>query len=269
MLMQNSSADRKWLFYIPAITSLVSLPLLLIAIYFGWLGPAAGHGSGFCEAEHDGLIKQPVNTWSNLGFVIAGWVIGYSQYRGRFMLNVNPFQQSYFSIFYAVLAVLLGPGSMAMHATTSQVGGFLDMFSMYMIASFLVAYASFRLLRLKVLGFNILFFALMVFCVIMHFQDFDPPFVGHPGSFVFGCLLIFSFILENIYVFGRSILIRKSWGFSSVMTMCLAFFIWNLSLSVSPWCDPSSLIQGHGIWHLLNALSVYFLYRYYVSETNA
>lgn len=266
--MQKSALDRKWLFYIPVAISIISLTFLFIGLVNGWLGPAAGQGSGFCEAEHSGLVKQPVNTWSNLGFVLAGWVIGYRQYKGEYMPHVNPFQQNFFSIFYAVLAVLLGPGSMAMHATTSMVGGFLDMFSMYMIASFLVAYASFRLFRLKVLGFNLLFFALLIFCVIMHFQDFNPPFVGHPGSFVFGCLLILAAVLECVNVFGRKINIRPFWGIASILTMCLAFFIWNLSLSESPWCDPSSLIQGHGIWHLLNALSIYFLYRYYVSENS-
>jgi hypothetical protein len=43
-----------------------------------------------------------------------------------------------------------------------------------------------------------------------------------------------------------------------------AFVIWNVS---RVWlCDPSSLIQGHAVWHVLCAVSAYFLCRHYASE---
>ena len=45
---------------------------------------------------------------------------------------------------YACLVVLLGPGSMAMHATGSELGGNLDMLSMYLVAAFAAAYAAMR-----------------------------------------------------------------------------------------------------------------------------
>jgi hypothetical protein len=56
------------------------------------------------------------------------------------------------------------------------------------------------------------------------------------------------------------------YGIASILVMFIATFIWKMSLTDGPWCDPSSLIQGHGFWHLLNATSIYFLYRFYVSE---
>ena len=42
---------------------------------------------------------------------------------------------------FAVLVVLLGPGSMAMHATQSEVGGHLDLLSMFLVSGFALAYA--------------------------------------------------------------------------------------------------------------------------------
>ena len=50
----------------------------------------------------------------------------------------------------------------------------------------------------------------------------------------------------------------------SLATILTAFAIWN---AAKAWlCDPRSLIQGHAIWHVLCAVSAYYLYRYYASE---
>jgi hypothetical protein len=253
---------------IPIIAAMTGMTVFLLAIYFGWMGEPAGAGAGFCEIGHGGKIIQPVNTWSNLGFIAVGFIIAWQQRQQRFPAGRNPFNNgAFFSTFYATLAVLLGPGSMAMHATTTYVGGFLDLLSMYMIASFITSYALKRLFRLKVKGFIGIFSSLLAFCIFCHFQDVKPPIVGHFGSFIFGSLLIISAILELILLLARGQKIKVFFGLGSIATMGLAFFIWNMSLTGMPWCDPSSLIQGHGVWHLLNAVSIYLLYRYYVSES--
>jgi hypothetical protein len=33
-----------------------------------------------------------------------------------------------------------------------------------------------------------------------------------------------------------------------------------------PWCHPSTLVQQHGIWHLLCAVSAYLIFRHYAAE---
>ncbi|MEP6663038.1 MAG: hypothetical protein ABJC04_05170, partial [Verrucomicrobiota bacterium] len=49
----------------------------------------------------------------------------------------------------------------------------------------------------------------------------------------------------------------------------VALVFWNLWQTKSPLCDPHSLMQGHAVWHLLDALSLFFLFRFYVSEHRA
>ncbi|HVV72521.1 MAG TPA: hypothetical protein VHI52_13660, partial [Verrucomicrobiae bacterium] len=49
----------------------------------------------------------------------------------------------------------------------------------------------------------------------------------------------------------------------SLGILLLAFSIWNLSLTRAA---SRSLLQGHAMWHLLCALSAYYLFRYYESE---
>jgi hypothetical protein len=43
----------------------------------------------------------------------------------------------------------------------------------------------------------------------------------------------------------------------------VAFIIWNGDLR-GWWCDPDNhYLQGHAIWHLMNALVIWQLYRFY------
>src|SRR5690349_3288145 len=116
-------------------TAVVSSGLLVVAVGAGWLGPDVERGANFCEAARDGWVKQPANSFSNLGFVVAGLAIGW--HAGRTTLNglATP---------YACLVVFLGPASAAMHATQSELGGELDLLSMYLVASFAAAYALMR-----------------------------------------------------------------------------------------------------------------------------
>jgi dihydroceramidase len=45
-----------------------------------------------------------------------------------------------------------------------------------------------------------------------------------------------------------------------------AYIIWILD-NTRTICFENSLLQGHAIWHLLGAVSVVFLHKYYLSET--
>src|SRR6478609_5196659 len=91
-----------------ALTALLSTGLLVLAVGAGWLGADVGRGANFCEAARDGWVKQPANSFSNVGFIVAGLVIAW--HAGRTTLNglATP---------YACVVVLLGPASAAMHAT--------------------------------------------------------------------------------------------------------------------------------------------------------
>lgn len=260
------NAQNRYVFLVPLLISIVSMFVFSIAVLYSWMGEAEGVGGTFCEIGN-GIIKQPANTISNIGFIIVGLLIGWKQSKGVYQSKSNILTNSAFvSGFFATLGVLLGPGSMAMHATTTRVGGFLDMLSMYLMASFVFSFAISRLFRWKGVGFFLAFIFALSIQLYVHTLPYQVPFVGFIGSFGFGVTLIVSTVIELFTVFFRNIQIDIRYGLGSVFVLCLAFFIWNMSLTDGPWCDPSSLIQGHGAWHLLCAFSVYLLYRFYVSE---
>lgn len=117
--------NRKHIFSITLCTAIASLLLFSVAVVKGWFGPEGGIGDVFCEASRTGYIKQPANTFSNFGFIFSGLLIAWQLSSGRFHQNNNSFSGNiFYGTFYSCLVVLLGPGSMALHATTAKVGGF-------------------------------------------------------------------------------------------------------------------------------------------------
>src|SRR5271168_1246445 len=124
------TSNKNLIFLITLATAVLSMALFFIALVNGWFGVAKwGSGAGeFCEAFRPGLIKQPANTWSNLGFIMAGLTMAWQLSRGVFSANNNKLTAgNFYAVFYSCLAVLLGPGSMAMHASGGDLGGFFDM----------------------------------------------------------------------------------------------------------------------------------------------
>jgi NADH:ubiquinone oxidoreductase subunit 6 (subunit J) len=257
---------NKTTFLFPLATAVITLALLFVAIVNGWFGEPTGVGSVFCEADRPGLIKQPVNTWSNLGFIFTGLYIGWLLAQGKYNHNKNSLtQKTFYAAFFSSLVVYLGPGSMAMHATTTAIGGFLDMLSMYLIAAFLVSYAAERFFKLSALYFSLIFVSVLSFCVWANFQDVHFIF-DFFGNTVFAFFVSTAIFFEALNIYVRKMQHESKWAFLSFGALLLALLIWNLWQNETTLCNPYSLIQGHGIWHVLNAVSLYFLFRYYVSE---
>ena len=259
--------NRKQIFLFTALFAVVSFSLFMLAVVYGWFGPSANVGGAFCEAARPGLIKQPANTWSNLGFIAAGLFMAYQLSQGTFHENINRFTQSNFTaIFFSCIVVFLGPGSMAMHATETGLGGAFDMLSMYLIASFAASYSMQRFFAWKNLTFTFSFICIIVVCETVGLYHEPLPIIDYAGNAIFGFFLTLTVVFEMLYSFTQKIAHQRKFGFASLGSLLLAFAIWNMWKDNSPLCDPQSLIQGHAIWHLLDALAAYFLFRFYASE---
>lgn len=244
-----------------AATAVISCGLLALAIARGWLGPDVGRGATFCEAGREGWVRQPANTFSNVGFVVAGLLIAWhASVAGNIGRTLSTYRWLPTAI--ACIVVLLGPGSAAMHATQSSLGGHLDMLSMYLIASLAAAYAVMRFRRGGPGMLVATFVAGLVFCELVGLWKSPIPVVMYAGNAAFGLLLLLAIVLE-VRIMRRAES-RRSYVYVSLGALVTAFVIWNASKT---WlCDPHSLVQGHAIWHLLCAVAAYFLYRYYASE---
>lgn len=249
-----------------ATVALASTGLLVLAVAYGWLGPEVGRGGDFCEAARPGQLKQPANSFSNLGFVVAGLLVAWRTGRPDRLGEVLP-RQAGLATAYACVVVLLGPASAAMHATESAWGGHLDMLSMYLVASFAAAYALMRWWGRDRLFFAQLFALMVAGCELVGAYGGAVPVVDHAGNVAFAALLLTAVVTE-VRLWRRAgddgLRTDLRWGAGALGAILVAFAIWNVTRRA--WCDPHSLLQGHGAWHLLCAASAYLLFRLWASE---
>lgn len=250
---------------VAGVTAVVSLALVLAATRWGWLGPDVGRGSGFCEAEQPGWVRQPANTWSNLGFVLAGLAVAW--YAGdRLRLGLTLGAHPALATAYAVLVVLLGPGSMAMHATQSRVGGHLDLLSMFLVSGFALAYAAMRVWRRGPGFLAVAFPVLVVVGMAIYLTGGSVPLVNHAGNAAFSVMLLLAIALEVVLWTRREVRQDAAFGLAAVSTLVLASTVWRFGRRGHPWCDPEALFQWHGLWHVLCAVAAYLLFRHYAAE---
>jgi len=132
--------DTSGKFYYFQTALVVSLTFLLIFIILSALGliqstdsvNLIGDASRWCERVSGGLFREPINTLSNLGFMVVGlyifWILCNDEKN-----SINPFIGiNKISILYASVVIYLGPGSMLMHGTNTEWGAWADNLSMIM-----------------------------------------------------------------------------------------------------------------------------------------
>lgn len=137
---QQSPPTRRLLRPVPIAIGLLCLFAIGFVIWGleGWGAPAAnesliGEPSRWCERVDDGLLREPINTLGNLGFVVAGLAMLATLSRDltRGKSRVNPFiGPTPVALLYASASVFLGPGSMLMHGTHTPFGAWMDNVSM-------------------------------------------------------------------------------------------------------------------------------------------
>lgn len=260
MSSSASAAPRTWVpLLVTAGVGVTGVVLVVLATAYGWLGPDVDRGAQFCETAHWCFFAQPANTVSNLAFVLAGTALAWRAGRPAGRL-----QPPGLTVPFTVVVALLGPGSMAMHATESALGGQLDVLSMHLLAAFAAAYAVARLLRWGTAMAGALFLVLLGLGTAASLFGGPVPLVQHSGNAAFAVFLL-------VAVAGEAVLLRRDdaprpwWGIGSVTALLVAFAVWIPSQTGGLWCLPESWLQGHALWHALCALAAYLLGRHYTA----
>jgi hypothetical protein len=249
---------------VPAAVAIVSLSILGIFALDGWPGTTGVTAGTFCEAFRQGTIKQPANTWSNLGFLSVGLIIGwYAWWRGAESGPNRMRSTVLYPLMYASIVTFLCPGSMAMHASTTSWGGKVDVFSMHLWVAFALVYGLGRLLTLSTRS-------LLAGYLVLVLGLGGSLFLPISGSLVFGIVLAsYALVEAAIFLKPQALVADRRWLIAAAILFLVAFAIWIPSRTGGPLCDPQSLLQGHAIWHLLDALALGCLYVFYRSEEAA
>lgn len=227
----------------------------------GWPGEPSGCIAVmdcYCEAFTNGVLQQPVNTLSNVGFVLVGlWILGAApRAGGSFSSNVRARR------IYGLIGVFLGVGSMLFHASMTEWGGWVDLVSMHLFITYLLLYDVAVLQRRSTEWFvRTLIASNVVLAVVLWVMD------NGYGKFVFGALIAATLAVEyRLATSPASVTRDRRWLWASLATYGVGQFIWLMSRDGAPWCDPDSLVQGHAVWHLTSAATVWLVYRYLSSE---
>ena len=289
------------IFYLLSVFQLIQSPESIALI---------GEASRWCERVSDGAFREPINTLSNLGFMVGGLFILYK------LTNETSFNEfsglNKITILYGVAVVYLGPGSMMMHGTNTEWGGWADNLSMVMYIILPWLYNCYKMSNWGVNTLLKVYFSVVIFYAVMRglfgngmgigldlfgvsiglwvisefLYKFWTPSMRFLSGFV-GFLVLMLFGIFPNEVFGNlgeywwiiffwlpGLLANKKpqgtrtyrWYFAGMIAYMSAFAIWLTGVPDSETCNPDTLFQAHGIWHLLTAVSTIFFFYHYRSE---
>jgi len=256
----------------PFIWGLVEMAILALVFYItlfiqfpgrnDCLAPDGQSDLCYCEAFSSGPVKEVSNTYSALGFSVAGFGILYSLTRSQKSVNLMTSSVEYPTV-YGFLAIFLGPGSMFFHSTLSTFGVFMDTFSMYSWLGFVFVFNIMRLTSIS-LTFAAIFY--LVFQISLNVVQWNMG-----GDWVFTFLVVVA-VFSEIAVFLKK---WKKWDWGSylwfvggLVSFGVAYYVWKQARTGGPLCFPHSIVQGHAIWHILTAVTVACIYMYLSTTTD-
>ena len=208
----------------------------------------------FAENNLCGFIAQPANTWSNLAYLIIALKIALELKQARNKTVLWGFVPVY---------MLLGLSSGFYHASNTFVGQFFDFGTMYIFVAFIIFLA---LNDLKIWKTSKLITFLSILTGLLIISLWFLPFLR---IWFFAFQIIIFLIIELKYKPNskhQDKTIKKD--FKNLYLALFWFFgawgFWWLD-KLYIWQDPVTMhyFNGHALWHILTAVSLYFVYRFY------
>lgn len=209
----------------------------------------------FCERPQGGaLLLQPANALSSLGFVAVGWwiILGATGARTRALGGAA-------TLWFGFTAIVIGVGSVLLHATLTLWGQFADVLGMYLLGSFTLVWAVMRWRTLRpALG-------IALYIVVAGGLIALLWLVPDTRRWVFAVVLGVAIAVEWTLARPMRRGVRGGLLLAAVAANAAAFGIW-IADQTRLLCAPDSFVQGHAVWHLLGAAAVALSYVYYAGE---
>jgi len=210
----------------------------------------------FCEMPRaGGLLMQPANSISSFSYVFAGLLMILLARSRDWISAFPPLAASVLGL----AAVLVGIGSVLLHATLTLWGQFFDVLGMYLVSGFFLVSA---LARWRDIPDRRAMVYYGLLCAVLVGILYALPEVRR---WLFAVVLLAAIILELVFARPRRPQVRTGYYVAGLIVNITAFTIWNLDQR-GQLCAPESLFQGHAVWHLLGAVALWFAFLYYRSE---
>ncbi len=239
-----------------SLATLVVLGSLPASLWSDWQPATCLQTGCFCEsANTHSPIRQPANSTSSLAFVFSGMLV-----LSQMQNNASKRFPGVYSAIMGVSSMIVGVGSAFYHASLTFIGQFFDVFGMFLLAALTLVYAWERIWTLRLTTTLSLYLALNLFLSWLQIAIPDTR------RYVFAVVLLLALAFEYYFRLKKKPQIDVRWLWIGTSLLGGAYVIWILD-NTRVVCFANSLLQGHAIWHILGAIAVLFLHRYYVSET--
>lgn len=197
--------------------------------------------SCFCEEIRSDGIRQPANSLSSLAFVLVAAIVLFSGWKSD---RVKA------SLFALTLAIV-GIGSALYHASLSFTGQFFDVLGMYLLATLALLLSVGRVRHVSTVTMVAAYAAInSLLAAILWVAPLYR-------RWIFAALLGAIIVTEMRNRGGE-----RRYMIQAVAVMGIAFAIWILDFTRT-LCSPSSVVQGHAVWHILGALAAWLLFLHY------
>ena len=242
------------------------ITLLLIAVIAGQDGwgerseKRIGTTKNFCEMNHEGLVRQPINTFSSFALCIPGFYILWrwdeqtSSANTYFEHGTSPLNyKSIETMTFAITCILVGLGAAAAHGTQSKEGSTLDVFSMMLWLLFPMIFTICRINKYNSFSFFSGWVIISLFGIITLKSGL---FVDKMGVGDFYMIAIPVWMLIEAFTIKIGLRNLNKWLIIGTLSFAVGYLLWLFD-QTEAGCDSYSLFQWHAVWHILCAYSMY------------
>jgi hypothetical protein len=205
----------------------------------------------FCEERLCAWVAEPSNAWSSVAYVILGiW------------LMITLARRARDARLWAVAAaeLLIGLGSFAFHGTGSFAGELIDQAGMFMLSCLILSFAAGKARGLSDARTAQLYVGSTVASTL-------SLLVVRPlGIPLFAVQLTAGLGWEVAQWRRAADKTPYRWLFAGIGVFLVSFVIWTLDITRVACRPDNHLVTGHAIWHVLNAISIERLYRFYAAS---
>jgi hypothetical protein len=208
--------------------------------------------SSFCEEAVCGVVREPANTWSNVGFFVVGFA----------MLRLDTGNVPRLVRRFGYVCIFLGVGSALFHATRTYLGGLLDTAGMQGAAAFMLAACARRLApnadpraAEKRDAHTFWSIAMLGTALAVTFEQHERR--------IFVIEMIAASVMELLILRRTRITRADRWLGLSWMTFVPAYTLWWLDRHHVACHSSAHLVNGHAAWHLLMAASLFCIQRFH------
>lgn len=221
---------------------------------------------------HEDVLRTRANSWSNLAYVLVGfYAVGLAFHDSRRMLpdtGAYLIKTPALSILFGAACCYLGFGSGFFHASLTRWGQQLDVAAMYapLLALTAISVGGWipcvnpragqrSLPTWPILAGLVVFVSFLLYRYKWSMNSKE----------VLAVLILTSSVLAVADQYQRRRQQAIRWLVLGLVTMIFARLCWDLDRA-KKFSGPEAWLQGHAVWHLLTALSLFSTYLFYRTE---